>query len=620
MVKRYLSQITLDEAVEKVLELFGALKSSGTVPLAESAGRVAASPVYAEYSVPVTNVSAMDGVALKSSDTFAASEQNPVSVRDFLRVNTGNAVPLTYDAVVMIEDVWFEEKGEGITIRKSARPWQNVRAAGEDIKQGELIVPKNYRIRPFDIGALGTYGVTDPVVKKLRAGLIPTGSELVPIGTRPGPGQVVESNITMAAAWLGERNVDTTCYPPTPDDPEMIRDVISEAVLENDIIIVSAGSSAGTRDFTAGAIGDLGRLVFHGISMMPGKPMILGEIEGKPVIGLPGYPISAQVVLREILGPLLDTLGFSGPPSEKLEVSLAGDLTSNVGYDEFVLLSVAKHGDHYIASQQSRGAGVQMASIRSNAYLRLPAPIEGYAEGESVFLNMTRSIAHADRSLLVTGIMEPPMGWLSNILSEEEIWLHNGNTGNISGIIALKKDICHAAALHALSAEGGYNTEYIRQYMPGEEIHMTGIAGIILGIASKTGIGIDELPGSSIVNQPAGSECRIVLDRLFSGRSIDPESVNGYSRVVNNPLSAAIAVAGGNCDAALTSYSIAKTYGLEFEPVAVEQYELAVRAEHMQDERVMRLIDAISSEEFRRVLDDAGSYDSGITGKRRIIQ
>lgn len=603
-----------------MLGLFSDIGVSGTVPLAESAGRIIASPICAEYSVPVTNVSAMDGVALKSSETFAASEQNPVSVKDFIRVNTGNAVPLSYDAVVMIEDVWFEEEGEGITLRKSARPWQNVRAAGEDIKQGELIVPKNYRIRPFDIGALGTYGITDPVVKRIRAGLIPTGSELVPIGTRPGPGQVVESNITMAAAWLGERHVDTTCYPPTPDDPEQIRDVISKAVLENDIIIVSAGSSAGTRDYTADVIEELGELVFHGIAMMPGKPMILGKIQGKPVVGLPGYPISAQVVLREILGPLLDSLGFQGPSSEKLEVTLASDITSNVGYDEFALMSVAKLGDRYIAAQQSRGAGVQMASIRSNAYMRLPAPIEGYAEGERVSVNMTRDVSHADRSLLLTGIMEPPMGWLSNILSDEEVRLHNNNTGNISGIIALKKDICHAAALHALSADGVYNTAFIRQYLSGEDIHVIGIAGIVLGIASKTGVEIDDLPKLTIVNQPAGSECRIILDRLLDERSISPDSIEGYQRVVNNPLSAAIAVAQGNCDAALTSYSIAKTYGLEFEPFAVEQYELAVRAEHMQDERIVRLINAISSAEFRQVLDDAGGYDSSVTGKRRVIQ
>jgi len=619
VVKRYLSQITLDEAVEKVLTIFGDLSVSAKVPLAESAGMITAAPVYADYSVPVTNVAAMDGVAVKSNETFGASEQNPVPVTDFLRVNTGNAVPLSYDAVVMIEDVWFEGD-EGITLRKSARPWQNLRAAGEDIKQGELIVPKGYRIRPFDIGALGTYGIAEPEVKRLRAGLIPTGSELVPIGTRPGPGQVVESNITMAAAWLEERNVDACCYPATPDDPDLIREVISKAVFENDVIIISAGSSAGTRDFTAGVIEELGELVFHGIAMMPGKPMILGRIEGKLVIGLPGYPISAQVVLREILGPLLEKLGFNGPPTEKLEVSLANDLTSNVGYDEFVLLSVAKLGERYIAAQQSRGAGVQMAAIRSNAYLRLPAPIEGYVGGEKVFASMTRSRSHADRSLLVTGIMEPPMGWLSNILSGGETWLHNNNTGNISGIIALKKDICHAAALHALSGDGEYNTPFIRQYLPDQEIHMAGVAGIVLGIASKTGTGKDEISVSAIVNQPAGSECRIILDSLFDEMSVAPESVDGYSKVVNNPLSAAIAVAQDKCDASITSYSIAKTYGLEFEPVAMEQYELAISDENMGDERIGRLLDALSSGEFRQTLEDAGGYDVSLTGKIRVIR
>lgn len=616
-MKRYLSQISLGEAVEKTLALFGDICETETVPLADSVGRLTASPVYAGYSVPIFNVSAMDGIAVRSSETIGAGEQNPVALKDFLRVNTGNAVPLQYDAVVMVEDVWFEE--DGVSLRNSARPWQNVRAAGEDIKQGELIVPKNFRIRPFDIGALGTYGITELEVKNLRAGLIPTGSELVSVGTKPGPGQVVESNIPMAVAWLKTRNVETNRYPVTPDDPEVIRDVISVAVRENDLVIVSAGSSAGTRDFTAGVIEELGELVFHGIAMMPGKPMILGRIEGKPIIGLPGYPISAQVVLREIVGPLLDSLGFNGAPHENLEVSLAHDITSNVGYDEFILLSVAKLGDRYIAAQQSRGAGVQMASIRSNAYLRLPAPIEGYAEGEVVRASMTRDQIHADRSLLVTGIMEPPMGHLSNILGDFGVYLHNNNTGNMNGIIALKKNICHASALHALSNDGEYNTAFIKQYLPGEIIHMTGIAGIVQGVVSKSGIEKEELPGSAIVNQPVGSECRIILDRMLKEISVDPASVNGYDRVVNNPLSAAIAVAEGNCDAAVTSYSIAKTYGLEFKPVAVELYELAVHDLYMEDERMIRLIDAISSEEFRNVLEDAGGYDTSLTGKGRVI-
>ena len=228
----------------------------------------------------------MDGIAVATRETVGASEQHPVELENAIRVNTGNIVPPGYDAVIMIEDTW--QNGDRYVIRKSTTPWQHIRPAGEDLAESEMVLPSGHRIRPHEVGALATYGITEMEVLSVRVGLVPTGSELVPAGTRPSPGQVVESNTVMAKAMLEQAGARCMRYPFVEDDPDRIREAVRKAVKENDIVIVSAGSSAGSRDYTADVIGDLGEVLVHGIAIKPGKPAIIGRIDQKPVFGLPG--------------------------------------------------------------------------------------------------------------------------------------------------------------------------------------------------------------------------------------------------------------------------------------------------------------------------------------------
>ncbi len=250
------------------------------MPLLESLGRVVASPVHAGYSVPEVNIAAMDGIAVRSRETAGAREQVPVTLGHAVRVNTGNVIPPGFDAVVMIEETW-EHEGR-FQVRRQAAPWQYIRPAGEDIRENQLVLPRGHVIRAFDIGALATYGVTEVEVRSVRVGIIPTGSELVPLGVRPGPGQVVESNTIMAEVYLSAMGATCTRYPIVPDDPGLIRETLMQAVDSDDLVIISAGSSAGTRDFTAGVIGSLGELIFHGVAVKPGKPAMLGQDPGSP--------------------------------------------------------------------------------------------------------------------------------------------------------------------------------------------------------------------------------------------------------------------------------------------------------------------------------------------------
>ncbi|HXX55846.1 MAG TPA: molybdopterin-binding protein, partial [Methanoregula sp.] len=237
MVKRYLELRSLEEALSLLVRSFATPRRTETIPVQHSAGRVVAEPVFARYSVPEVNVSAMDGIAVRSRDTVGAGDQNPVTLGHFARVNTGNIVPPEYDAVIMIEEVW--EMGDHFQIRRSAAPWQNIRHAGEDIRENKLVLPKGHLIRPFDIGALVTYGITTIVVRAVRVGIIPTGSELVPIGVRPKPGQVVESNTVMAQVYLSQMGAHCTRYPIVPDDPDRIRETLRTATEENDLVLIS---------------------------------------------------------------------------------------------------------------------------------------------------------------------------------------------------------------------------------------------------------------------------------------------------------------------------------------------------------------------------------------------
>jgi putative molybdopterin biosynthesis protein len=510
MVKRYLTVTSLDTTLSLLCTGFTCTPSRERVPLLSSVGRVTAEPIFARYSVPEVHLAAMDGIAVVSKETEGASEQHPITLKHAVRVNTGNVVPPQYDAVIMIEDVYIDN--ERFTIRKAAPPWQHVRPAGEDIGESEMALPSHHRIRPSDTGALAAYGITNVTVLTVRIGLIPTGSELVPHGDHPAPGQVVESNTVMAEAMLGTLGAHCTRYPMVKDDPAQIRKTVQRAVAENDLVIISAGSSAGTKDYTADVIAELGEVLVHGIAIKPGKPAIIGRIAKKPVIGMPGYPLSALTVLREIVTPLLNRYGLPVPALGTVDALFTVSVSKDTGSDEFILCSLGHVGDRWVLSPLSRGAGVQMSAVRSNAYLKIPAGVEGYEAGKSVTATLTVSHTEAERALLITGSHDPLVDYLADLLQQKEIELHSTHVGSMGGILALKKNECHAAPVHLLAENGDYNIPYLKKYLPGEDLVLLCVAERQQGVISKTGIGFDEIPAHRFINRQRGSGTRMLLD------------------------------------------------------------------------------------------------------------
>ncbi|MDK2974252.1 MAG: molybdopterin molybdotransferase [Methanofollis sp.] len=606
---RYLSQVSLAEAVGCVRSTFPVPERNERLPLLRSVGRVTAVPVYAPYAVPPVHTASMDGIAVKSAETVGASDQRPVLLLHAVRVNTGNAVPGGYDAVILIEDVWTD--GKEYRIRKPAGPMQHIRPAGEDIRAGGMALPAGHRIRPFDIGALATYGITEVRVRSVRAALIPTGSELISPGTPPKPGQVVESNTVMTAAFLEERGVDCVRYPITPDEPDLIRAAIEKAVGECDLVIVSAGSSAGTRDYTAAVIDELGEVLVHGIAIKPGKPAIIGSIAEKPVLGLPGYPLSAQTILRSVIAPLLDEWGFRGREEVRLPVVLARTLTSDIGFDEFVLHTVGRIGDRYVATPQSRGAGVQMASVRANAVVLVPAQTEGFDAGETVEVSLTADMASVEATLLLTGSHDPALDECANLAMARGIRAVSSNVGNRGGILAIRRDICHAAPLH-LPGGGGDVGGTVAAALRGLPLAVVTVAGMPIGLVSREGAG--DRNGLRFINRQRGSEMRAFIDTYLAGKDGEPAGMNVVEQEAQSHLAIAAAVRDGAADTGITSLAAASSCGLAFEQVGTERYVLVIREEHLDEPRVAALVQTVMSEEFTAALNRIGCYDTAATG------
>ena len=615
MVKRYLSVISLTDTLSLLAREFPCIPSSMQVPLEEAAGRITTSPIFARYSVPEIHLAAMDGIAVRSMDTKGASEQHPIPLPQVARVNTGNVVPPEYDAVIMIEDVW---EADGLyTIRKAAAPWQHVRPAGEDLAESEMVMPSRHRIRAHEIGALATYGITHPEVIAVRVGLVPTGSELVSAGTRPAPGQVVESNTVMAKAMLKEAGATCTRYPFVEDKPEKIRNAIATACEENDIVIVSAGSSAGTKDYTADVIAELGEVLVHGVAIKPGKPVIIGRIDKKPVIGLPGYPLSALTVIREIVCPLLRNYGLFVTEPDRIRTQITTAVAKEIGSDEFVLCTLGKVGSRWVVSPQSKGAGVQMSGVRANAYIQVPRSSEGFDAGEEVDVRLMVPASEAANALLITGSHDPVIDYLANLIRPHGITLLSTHAGSMGGILALKKDECHAAPTHLLADDGSYNTAYLEKYLPGTDVNLCCIAERQQGIVSRDGLAFRDLAGHQFINRQRGSGTRMLLDYELKRAGIDPATIPGYEREVTTHIAVALAVKSGEADAGMCVFSAAKALGLPFVPVAQERYELAFRKEHADDLRLSTLMTAIRSPAFRDILNRLGGYETAETGRQR---
>ncbi|MFA5846283.1 MAG: molybdopterin biosynthesis protein [Thermodesulfovibrionales bacterium] len=641
----YLETTPLNEAIEKWLkrlEAEGALKpfSGEKIQVKDSLGRITAEPVMAKLSSPFYHSSAMDGYAVRYVDTFGASETSPKKLKlktQAVYVDTGDPIPDEFNAVVMIEDVnvvGAESRAqrakteEYIEIIEPATPWQHVRVIGEDIVATELILPENHKIRPVDIGAMLAGGhVEINVRKRPKVVIIPTGTEIVEPGSELKKGDIIEFNSRMLGGIVSEWGGDAVRFRIVPDNFEGLKKAILEAHGLGDMVVVNAGASAGSEDFTANAIRDIGEVLLHGVNIKPGKPVILGLVKGKPVLGIPGYPVSAYITFNLFAKPVVyKWQGREAEEPEKLKAILSRQVASSLGQEEFIRVKLGKVGNKLIATPVSRGAGVLMSLVRADGFVRIPAMSEGIGAGTEVNVELLRTKDEIENTIVCIGSHDNALDLLANSLKKKypRLSLSSAHVGSMGGLMALKKGEAHIAGTHLLDEETGeYNVSYIKRLLSDKKVILINLVyreqGLLVPKGNPKNIkGFNDLTREEVVfiNRQSGAGTRLLTDKHLKELGINPKDVKGYEREEYTHMGVASAVLTGIADTGLAILASARALGLDFIPVAKERYDLAIPADFYNTEMIESLLKIIRAEdEFKNMVMSLGGYDVSDMGK-----
>jgi putative molybdopterin biosynthesis protein len=658
--KVYLEDIPLDEAWRRFSESLKAIErwqplEGEDVPVAQALGRVTARPIWAHVSSPAYHASAMDGYAVRAEDTITANDTHPLQLEldtQAQYVDTGDPLPGWADAVIMIENVQpigtTPNGATHIEIRAPIAPWTAVRPLGEDMVATELVLPANHTLRPVDLGALAGSGhAAVNVRRKPRVAVIPTGTELITVeqahqsGVKPG--DIIEYNSIVLAAQVEQWGGAATRYPIVIDDFAQIKAAVADAASKHDLILINAGSSAGSEDFTARVVQELGTLLVHGIAVRPGHPVILGLIKSAtsnqpstiPIVGVPGYPVSAALTGEIFVEPLLARwLGLPGHQKPTLRGNITRKLLSPMGEDEWVRVTTGKVGDRIVAAPLSRGAGVITSLVRADGIVRIPRFSEGVDTGADVTIELYTDPAEIDRTIVHIGSHDLTLDLLAQHLAEMtsdsstpdrsmQRRFVSAHAGSLGGLVALRRGEAHLAGSHLLDPDTGeYNFSYIKQYLPNVPVVVVTLLrreqGLILAKGNPKNIAsLKDLarPDVRFVNRQRGAGTRVLLDYRLKELGIAAESVHGYQREEYTHLAVAAAVHSGVADCGLGVRAAARALDLDFVSVEWERYDLVIPQQFYESELLQPLLTLIRGESFRKVVAELEGYDSSVMGE-----
>jgi len=704
----YLHDIGLDEAMRAWraalidADALGTLASE-SLPVTECLGRVTAAPVWARISSPHYHASAMDGYAVAADDTAGATETRPkrlVIGQQAFYVDTGDPLPAGTNSVIMIEEVQVSPsppaplpEGEGSTearatlpplsqgersteahatlpprpqgeggrggegeieILASIPPWRHVRPMGEDIVATQLVLPSNHRLRPADLGAAVGCGHTHLAVRRRpRVAIIPTGTELVRLDALDGldalkPGDIVEYNSIVLGALAEEWGCVVSRFDPIPDDFDTIRAATASALEDHDLVVINAGSSAGSEDFTARVIDSLGQVIVHGIAIRPGHPVVLGVArardagrvaqrietggQGKPIVGIPGYPAAAAMTFDLLVKPLIYAmLGLLPPERPRLTARLTQKVYSPMGEDEFLRVTVGQVGEQVVATPLQRGAGVIMSLVRADGIVRLPRFSEGEHAGAAVTVELLRPLETVRNTIVSIGSHDMTLDVLADQLRRlrPELTLASSNVGSYGGLLALQRGEAHLAGSHLLDEETGqYNVKTIHELgLSRAQGHPDGVVllrfvgrvqGLIVPAGNPQGVAslLDlTRPDVSFINRQRGAGTRVLLDFELAKLGVKRRQVQGYERQEYTHLAVAAAVGSGMAGCGLGILAAARALGLDFVPLFNEQYDLVIPRRFYHGELLAPLLAVIRSPEFAATVNALGGYDTAGIGQ-----
>ena len=631
----YLNMKTLQEARDILFESFAVSQvlSSETISVPEAVGRVLAEPVSARISSPHFNAAAMDGVAVKAEASFGASETNPKKLvldRDAFYVNTGHVMPPETDAVIMIEHVNVMADNQ-IEIEAPVFPWQNVRKVGEDIVATEMLFPQNHVITPYCVGALLTGGIFSVAVKsKPKVLIIPTGSEIVDWRNLKTPdlepGQILETNSFVIGTLAASCGAQFARHEIIADEVDTIQHSVACAIKQDfQIILILGGSSAGSEDYAKDVILNLGEVLVHGVTIMPGKPVVIGRVESKPVLGIPGYPVSAIIAFEQFVRPLISQmLGQPEPVKATVEVKPTRKIASKLGVEEFVRVKLGKVADRFVATPLPRGAGSITSITEADGVIRIPNHKEGIKDQETATAELLQPLNSVTNTVVIVGSHDNTLDVLANHLKSHHshLRLSSSHVGSMGGLMAIKRGVCHLAGSHLLDSEDGtYNVSYIKKLLPDTPVKLVHLVlrdqGLMVPRHNPKNIqGIEDLARKDIrfINRQGGSGTRILLDFKLKQLGINPNSISGYLHEEFTHMAVAVAVLSGTVDTGLGIFAAAKALNLDFIPVVTEQYDLIIPAAQAESENIKVLLEIINSQGFKDQVEALGGYSTQNTG------
>jgi putative molybdopterin biosynthesis protein len=665
----YLHDIPLSEAkarLENALREINMWQVLGmeSVPLDENAvTRVLYEPVWAKISSPHYHASAMDGFAVRSEDTVGADPGSPRMLSHFTYLDTGDNVPDDYDAVIPIENIEaLDETGKvtkdirrpvSIRIRAAVTPWSQIRPLGEDIVQTQLVLPAGQVLRPVDLGAIAAAGHQSVnVSRKPQVAILPTGTELVPLGSDLKAGDILEYNSIVLSAQVKNWGGFPTRFPITKDNFGAICKSVEEAALDNDLILLNAGSSAGAEDFASHVVEKLGTLLVHGVAVRPGHPVIIGliprrpqenildkdqkissedkdlgsqgEIRQVPIIGVPGYPVSAALTGEIFVEPLIAR--WTGRHPQELPVeqaTLTRKITSPGGDDDYVRVAVGKVGNQLLAAPLARGAGVISSLVHADGLVLLPSGVQGAEAGDLVNVHLYRSKKELEKTIFCIGSHDMTLDLLSQFLSMHDRRFVSANAGSLGGIISLKRGEAHMAGSHLLDPESGeYNLSAIHQYLSGVPVKVFGFVGREQGLMVRTGnpksiANLNDLKRSDVrfINRQRGAGTRVLLDYQLSIAKIPSQDIQGYDREEYTHLGVAAAIASGRADCGLGIPAAAQSLNLDFIPLFQEIYQLIVPLLYVESDLLAPFWEILNEQTFHQAVMRMPGYNVSQMGK-----
>ena len=649
----YLEDIPLPDALSRLDKALNEANLDGVLgqeklPLDKQVlGRTLAEPVWAKISSPHYHAAAMDGFAVRAVETEGALATQPVTmlVEDqAVYIDTGDPLPEFADAVIPIENVEpLDSEGNpavavrqphAVRIRSAVSPWMHVRTMGEDIVASQLVLPAGHVIRPIDLGVIAASGNSQiDVTRRPRVAILPTGSELVPIGSEVSPGEIIEFNSLVLAAQVEEWGGKATRLPISEDNFELICDRVRQAARDHDLILINAGSSAGSEDFSAQVVQELGQLFVHGVAVRPGHPVILGMIEVEhekgakeftPVIGVPGYPVSAAITGEIFVEPLIAKwLGRASISPTIIQATLTRKITSPAGDDDFVRVAVGQVGEQVLAAPLSRGAGVITSLVRADGLALLPRGSQGLPAGSKLEVRLYRSPAEINKTIFATGSHDITLDLIAQFLHGMDRRLTASNVGSIGGLVALSRNEAHMAGSHLLDpATGEFNLSYVEKYLPDLPVTIIALVGRSQGLLIPKGNpkqinSIADLTRADVtfVNRQRGAGTRVLLDYQLEQLGLSKDEVQGYHNQEFTHLAVGAAVASGRADCGIGIAAVTQSLELDFIPLFEERYDLVIPQEFAHSSLMEPLFTLFDNRDFRRMVASLPGYDIAPMGK-----